>query len=177
MSVWSLWGFLGVGAAPAVAAAFSLFGPNLDPVKELLDDPYSARFEKVETVRPGIVCGTVNARNQYAAFTGPKLFAIVDGKGYLAETSPDEVGLQCIHARECKDAECVQEIASAREQRERDIRMEPKARALRGDAQAVCIAKVADNPAAAVQCNNAVVSCRAKAGAEAEVDCLKEILN
>lgn len=154
-----------------------MFGPNVDPVKDLLADPYSAKFEKVQTVRPGVICGTVNSKNQYAAYTGPKLFAIVDGKGYLAETSPEEVGLQCVYARGCKDVECVQEIASARAQKERDLRMEPKARELRGEVQALCTSKVAEDPSSAISCSNALVTCRASTGAEAEVDCLTKVLN
>lgn len=167
---------LAVASIPSVAEGFSLFGPNVDPVKDLLADPYSAKFEKVQTVRPGVICGTVNSKNQYAAYTGPKLFAIVDGKGYLAETSPEEVGLQCVYARGCKDVECVQEIASARAQKERDLRMEPKARELRGEVQASCTAKVTESPGTAVSCSNALVTCRASTGAEAEVACLKEAL-
>lgn len=146
-------------------------------MKDLLADPYSAKFEKVQTVRPGVICGTVNSKNQYAAYTGPKLFAIVDGKGYLAETSPEEVGLQCVYARGCKDVECVQEIASARAQKERDLRMEPKARELRGEVQALCTSKVAEDPSSAISCSNALVTCRASTGAEAEVDCLTKVLN
>lgn len=174
MSFGLLWAVVSI---PSVAEGFSLFGPNVDPVKDLLADPYSAKFEKVQTVRPGVICGTVNSKNQYAAYTGPKLFAIVDGKGYLAETSPEEVGLQCVYAKDCKDAECVQEAASARAQKERDLQMEPKARELRGKVQATCTAKVAEDPAAAISCSNALVACRGIAGAGAEVDCLKEILN
>ena len=169
--------FLSIWSVHSLAAGFSLFGPNLDAVKDLLADPYSAKFEKVQTVRPGVVCGTVNSKNQYAAYTGPKLFMIVDGKGYLADKSPDEVGLQCVYARDCKDAECVQEVASARAQKERDLRMEPKARELRGEVQAACTAKVSEDPSASVSCSNALVTCRALTGAEAEVDCLKKILN
>nr|BDD43684.1 hypothetical protein 19 [Pseudomonadaceae bacterium] len=168
---------LAVASIPSVAEGFSLFGPNVDPVKDLLADPYSAKFEKVQTVRPGVICGTVNSKNQYAAYTGPKLFAIVDGKGYLAETSPEEVGLQCVYARGCKDVECVQEIASARAQKERDLRMEPKARELRGEVQALCTSKVAEDPSSAISCSNALVTCRASTGAEAEVDCLTKVLN
>ena len=168
---------LAVASIPSVAEGFSLFGPNVDPVKDLLADPYSAKFEKVQTVRPGVICGTVNSKNQYAAYTGPKLFAIVDGKGYLAETSPEEVGLQCVYARGCKDVECVQEVASARAQKERDFLMEPKARELRGKVQALCTAKVAEDPSAAVSCSNALVMCRAIKGVEAEVDCLEEALS
>lgn len=169
--------FLSILSMHSVAAGFSLFGPNLEPVKAMLADPYSAKFEKVQTVRPGVVCGTVNSKNQYAAYTGPKLFAIVDGKGYLADKSPDEVGLQCVYARDCKDAECVQEVASTRAQKERDLLMEPKARELRGVVQSLCTAKVAEDPSAAVSCSNALVICRASTGAEAEVDCLKKVLN
>lgn len=160
----------------SIAAGFSLFGPNLDAVKDLLADPYSAKFENVQTVRPGVVCGTVNSKNQYAAYTGPKLFTIVDGKGYLAETSPEEVGLQCVYAKDCKDAECVQEVASARAQKERDLRMEPKARELREKVQATCTAKVAEDPSAAISCSNALVACRAIKRAEAEVTCLTRLL-
>lgn len=163
--------------SPVVAGAFSLFGPNLEPIKAMLADPYSAKFEKVQTVRPGVVCGTVNSKNQYAAYTGPKLFAIVDGKGYLADKSPDEVGLQCVYARDCKDAECVQEVASARAQKERDLQMEPKARGLRGKVQATCTAKVSEDPNAAISCSNALVACRAIKRAEAEAVCLEEILS
>lgn len=163
-------------SVPSTAAGFSLFGPNLDPVKDLLADPYSAKFEKVQTVRPGVICGTVNSKNQYAAYTGPKLFAIVNGKGYFAETSPEEVGLQCVYARDCKDAECVQEVVSARAQKERDRQMEPKARDLRGKVQATCTAKVAEDPSGAISCSNALVTCRASAGVEAEVDCLTATL-
>lgn len=168
--------FLSIWSVHSLAAGFSLFGPNLDAVKDLLADPYSAKFEKVQTVRPGVVCGTVNSKNQYAAYTGPKLFAIVDGKGYLADKSPDEVGLQCVYARDCKDAECVQEVASARAQKERDLRMEPKARELRGKVQATCTAKVAEDPSAAISCSNALVACRAIKRAETEVDCLEATL-
>ncbi len=168
---------LAVLSVPSTAAGFSLFGPNLDPVKDLLADPYSAKFEKVQTVRPGVICGTVNSKNLYAAYTGPKLFAIVDDKAYLAETSLEEVGLQCVYARDCRDAECVQEVASARAQKERDFLMEPKARELRGKVQALCTAKVAEDPSAAVSCSNALVTCRAIKGAEAEVDCLEEALS
>lgn len=175
-SLRSLGLLLSICSVHSIAAGFSLFGPNLDPVKDLLADPYSAKFEKVQTVRPGVICGTVNSKNQNAAYTGPKLFAIVDGKGYLAETSPEEVGLQCVYARGCKDAECVQDVASARAQKERDLQMEPKARELRGEVQATCIAKVAEDPSAAVSCSNALVACRAIKGVEAEVICLQAVL-
>lgn len=175
-SLRSLGLLLSICSVHSIAAGFSLFGPNLDPVKDLLADPYSAKFEKVQTVRPGVVCGTVNSKNQYAAYTGPRLFAIVDGKGYLAETSPEEVGLQCVYAIDCKDAECVQEVASARAQKDRDIQMEPKAQELRGKVQATCTAKVSEDPNAAISCSNALVACRAIKRAEVEVDCLEEIL-
>lgn len=175
-SLRSLGLLLSICSVHSIAAGFSLFGPNLDPVKDLLADPYSAKFEKVQTVRPGVVCGTVNSKNQYAAYSGPKPFAIVDGKGYLAETSPEEVGLQCVYARDCRDAECVQEVASARAQKERDLQMEPKARELRGKVQATCAAKVFEDPNAAISCSNALVACRAIKRAEVEVDCLEEIL-
>lgn len=168
---------LAIWSAHSVAAGFSLFGPNLDPVKDLLADPYSAKFEKVQTLRPGVICGTVNSKNLYAAYTGPKLFVIIDGKGYLAETSPEEVSLQCFYAKDCKDAECVQEVASARAQKERNLRMEPKVRELRGEVQALCISKVTEDPSSAISCSNALVTCRASTGAEAEVDCLKKVLN
>lgn len=168
--------FLSILSMHSIAAGFSLFGPNLDAVKDLLADPYSAKFENVQTVRPGVVCGTVNSKNQYAAYTGPKLFTIVDGKGYLAETSPEEVGLQCVYAKDCKDAECVQEVASARAQKERDLRMEPKARELREKVQATCTAKVAEDPSAAISCSNALVACRAIKRAEAEITCLTRLL-
>ncbi len=175
-SLRSLGLLLSICSVHSIAAGFSLFGPNLDPVKDLLADPYSAKFEKVQTVRPGVVCGTVNSKNQYAAYTGPRLFAIVDGKGYLAETSPEEVGLQCVNAIDCKDAECVQEVASARAQKDRDLQMEPKAQELRGKVQATCTAKVSEDPNAAISCSNALVACRAIKRAEVEVDCLEEIL-
>lgn len=168
---------LAIWSVHSTSAGFSLFGPNLDPVKDLLADPYSAKFEKVQTVRPGVICGTVNSKNQYAAYTGPKQFAIVDDKGYIAETSPEEVGMQCVYARDCEDAECVQEVASARAQKERDLQVEPKARELRGEVQATCIAKVAEDPSEGISCSNALVACRAIKGVEAEVDCLEEILS
>lgn len=41
---------LAVASIPSVAEGFSLFGPNLDPVKDLLADPYSVKLEKIQTV-------------------------------------------------------------------------------------------------------------------------------
>ncbi len=51
-----------------------------DAVKVVLLDPTSAKFDNVEVIEGnGAVCGEVNSKNGFGAYTGSKAFAYVNG--------------------------------------------------------------------------------------------------
>lgn len=77
-------------------------------VTKVLKDPDSARFQDVTVVkpknfdpkRPGIVCGSVNAKNSFGGYTGFKDFVVIAGIPVLEDGTNDFVRLwnkQCAH--------------------------------------------------------------------------------
>lgn len=76
----------------------ALFAEAKQEVSKNLKDPYSAVFEgmylgKTANGTP-VVCGTVNAKNSYGAFTGRKRFYFV-ASGKIADIpAPDDVVLK-----------------------------------------------------------------------------------
>jgi hypothetical protein len=46
----------------------------LEPVKELLSDPFSAKFRKLGFSEKGYLCGEVNAKNKAGGYAGWKVF-------------------------------------------------------------------------------------------------------
>ena len=52
-----------------------------EAVKTSLRDPYSAQFSNVEEIKKtGVVCGEVNSKNSFGAFTGAKTFVYDQGR-------------------------------------------------------------------------------------------------
>jgi hypothetical protein len=50
------------------------------PVLGQLKDPASAKFENEFFTQTGVLCGTVNSKNEYGAYVGPRKFLIVPGE-------------------------------------------------------------------------------------------------
>lgn len=82
-------------------AFFGLFEPDIGPVKEHLKDPYSAKFDDVKDYGAGVICGNVNSKNEFGAYTGKRAFAIQNGIVFFPEKSPAEYQLACIKFVEC----------------------------------------------------------------------------
>ena len=82
-------------------AFFGLFEPNVEPVKEYLKDPYSAKFEDVKDYGAGVICGNVNSKNEFGAYTGKRAFAIQGGTVYFPEKNPAEYKLACVQFVSC----------------------------------------------------------------------------
>nr|WP_315467126.1 hypothetical protein [uncultured Undibacterium sp.] len=91
--------FLGVLATLAIATASGLhYYPQFkakNAVREILNDPESARFEGLFSNRKtGAVCGYVNAKNRMGGYVGRQLF-IVSSNGVVDfDTSSTEEKLQ-----------------------------------------------------------------------------------
>ena len=66
---------LAVPVLPAVANSSQVEAAHA-AVKRLLKDPASARFHN-QVLRPGAVCGSVNAKNAYGGYAGDKLYYYV----------------------------------------------------------------------------------------------------
>lgn len=52
-------------------------------VGEQLKDPESAKFSEIGVPRPGVVCGKVNGKNSYGAYSGAERFV------YIGQTVAD----------------------------------------------------------------------------------------
>lgn len=82
-------------------AFFGIFEPNVDPVKNLLKDPYTAKFHDVKDFGEGVICGSVNAKNSMGAYTGKEPFAIHNKIAYLAKDNPQEYQFFCVSYAQC----------------------------------------------------------------------------
>lgn len=80
---------------------FGIFEPNVDPVKNLLKDPYTAKFHDVKDFGEGVICGSVNAKNSMGAYTGKEPFAIHNKIAYLAKDNPQEYQFFCVSYAQC----------------------------------------------------------------------------
>lgn len=88
--------------ASGSASAFSgFFGPNLDPIKALLKDPYSARFENVKEYGPGVICGLINSKNSMGAYTGFTAFYIANKVAGLSRDSEHYHKAICVDLPAC----------------------------------------------------------------------------
>lgn len=168
------------------ALAFSLFQPNVDAVKKLLNDPYSAKFEDVTTVPNEATCGTVNYKNQYGAYGGPKEFAIVDGSGYVEGTpeADEMIIVYCIHGKDCKDDDCMTKVIDERKaelQKEIDERRKAEYAGvidqMRAAAAQVCANHMLnDNHVKLAACSKEYEPCRKTRDVEQEFQCMSEIV-
>lgn len=75
---------------------------DLAPIKQLLKDPYSAKFTSVSERDDGTVCGLVNAKNSYGAYVGRQPFAInTNGVAYLVDqNNGDQFDFDCLGGKE-----------------------------------------------------------------------------
>jgi len=80
------------------AAACDQFGDRGDKVEEakssvglLLADPSSAQFSDI-AVKGDVVCGLVNAKNQFGAYSGLTGFIVENGSAQLGDDGPDFFG-------------------------------------------------------------------------------------
>lgn len=141
--------------------AFSLFGPNVDPVKKRLDDPYSAKFEDVKTLANGAVCGDFNAKNQYGAYSGAKKFAIVGGTAYLEGNAAEEntIIAFCVEGKDCKDHACADAIRAERQEKEDLLKLQRAVTALRDHTRGLCVGYIHTDEAKFKECDAAYRQC------------------
>jgi hypothetical protein len=88
-----------VAAAPALADD-ALIAEAKAAVTRGFKDPYSAVFEglymgKAANGKP-VVCGTVNAKNSYGAFTGRKRFYYFEGDSHVQDGGTFDVVLRSL---------------------------------------------------------------------------------
>lgn len=180
---WTNWGlnmrltsFLGLaiflGCAHLPATAFSLFGPNLDPIKEMLADPYSAKFERIETLPSGIVCGDVNSKNRFGAYTGKQLFAIAEGQGYLSENSEQVTRILCIETRKCEDMKCVHKAVDKKLAEKADRDLAPQIQMVGERLASFCFSKLSDGSEAQRDCLLSLSACREGGDPSKHLKCL-----
>lgn len=173
-----LFALLAMVTAPAFA--FSLFSPNVDAVKDLLNDPYSAKFEDVKTVPNGAVCGFVNAKNKFGAYTGKKLFAIYEGRAVIDDADGSDAALYCIRAKDCATRECVTEMKDVLDKDRQNREAEKELQSLRLPAESVCKARLSgphQDYEAAVMCGAEYNKCRGELESRDELDCLVRMVN
>lgn len=107
-------------------AFFGLFEPNVEPIKERLKDPYSAKFHDVNDIGEGVVCGQVNSKNSMGAYVGKEPFAIRGKTAYLAKESPDEYKFLCVTFAQCvankqkpSASACMEHVTAQRDEAEK----------------------------------------------------------
>lgn len=169
MSFGLLWAVVSI---PSVAEGFSLFGPNLDPVKDLLADPYSAKFENVETLPSGIVCGAVNSKNSYGAYAGRQMFAIAEGRAYLEEKSGMETSLLCVETRSCEDMKCVHDAVDKRLAEEEERAFAPRIQMVGERLAYLCFSGLPDKSDAQRECLGTLSVCREESSPSKHLKCL-----
>lgn len=78
----------------ALAALAACSDRRLSEAQELVSrdmlDPSSAQFRNVEAKEQAI-CGEVNGKNAYGAYTGFKRFAVFGGKAVIEEAQSDQI--------------------------------------------------------------------------------------
>lgn len=180
------------------AAQASWFGPNVDVVKRVLDDPYSAKFENVKKQKNGAVCGEVNYKNQYGAYVGRQPFVIWKNRPFIGGAGAKEILLYCFESSQCVNEECVEAIEKANlpaskvalcttkecvdEAIERQKMEELKAAAdveskeMLATVQKQCLSHLPDNPDLMLSCNSKLHQCRRIEVASERLSCLKQIL-
>lgn len=101
--------------SPAIAATHKATSKELATIKQAfsdrLKDPYSVKLKDVQIKEDGTVCGEINAKNSYGAYTGYTRFngvyfardkngnpfamilAIDDGDSAIAQTMCTKAGL------------------------------------------------------------------------------------
>lgn len=171
-SLTSLGLLLSICSVHSIAAGFSLFGPNLDPVKDLLADPYSAKFENVKTLPSGIVCGAVNSKNSYGAYTGKQMFAIAEGRAYLEEKSGMETSLLCVETRSCEDMKCVHEAVDKRLAEEEERAFAPRIQMVGERLAYLCFSGLPDKSDAQRECLGTLSVCREESSPSKHLKCL-----
>lgn len=77
-------------------------GLKLEPVKNRLVDPYSAKFHNVHDYSLGIICGEVNSKNKLGAYTGKKAFLIDNGQVYFEQENTEKLIALCIDYPQCQ---------------------------------------------------------------------------
>lgn len=179
---------------PTVAHAW-LIGPNVDAVKDRLKDPYSAKFESVKKQKNGAVCGEVNSKNLYGAYTGRKPFVIWKGRAFIGDDATSFYFLYCLKSAQCKNDECVNAIAEAdlplsqvsvcesKECVEQLIefkllqKREEKDSVRAGELQALiqkqCLSYLPEKPDLMISCNSKLVECRGIDDSTVRVECLE----
>lgn len=166
--------FLSILSVHSIAAGFSLFGPNIDAVKDLLADPYSAKFENVETLPSGIVCGTVNSKNLYGAYSGKQMFAIAEGRAYLEEKSGMETGLLCVETRSCEDMKCVHKFVDEKLAQEEERALAPRIKIAGERLAHLCFSGLPDKSEEKRDCLLSLYECRKGQITSKHLQCLSD---
>lgn len=147
-------------ACLSMPAKASWFGPNVDAVKKELADPYSAKFENVKKQKSGAVCGEVNYKNQYGAYVGRQPFAILGGRGYIADSSPIEVQAVCVDAVDCKDMNCVATIISNKLEAKRREMLAPQLKNANERLAFLCFSRLPEKSEVQMDCLKELTTCR-----------------
>ena len=80
-------GSMGDSAGKFVPATKEQAEATKATVVATLKDPESARFGAI-TTDGKVICGTVNARNSFGGYVGPKVFAVDGGVVHMEGSSP-----------------------------------------------------------------------------------------
>lgn len=173
MRKWAL--LLALACSPA--AAFGLFGPNVDAVKDKLADPYSAKFENVTKVANGATCGTVNSKNDHGAYSGRKEFAIVDGRPFLEGSGDEQIIVYCIEGKDCKDDLCIKDVSARREAQQKNANYAEVIGEMRTAVAGVCAKHIMNyNEAKSAACGDEYYQCRQSSSLEQEFNCLNALV-
>lgn len=89
-------------SSQSVAASLNVKEKAKMKVRELLKDPYSAKFENLIIGKDGFVCGSVNSKNSYGAYVGATLF-VSNGEEftYLLNSSSNNVVAKLLLESKC----------------------------------------------------------------------------
>lgn len=74
---------------------------NLEPIKKILKDPYSAKFENIKEYGSGVVCGFVNSKNSMGAYAGPTPFYISNKTSGLSTINNEHYKAICVDLPVC----------------------------------------------------------------------------
>ena len=80
-------GSMGESAGKFLPASKAQVEAAKSAIVATLKDPESARFGNI-TTDGKIVCGTVNAKNAFGGYVGPKVFVIDGGATHMQGSSP-----------------------------------------------------------------------------------------
>lgn len=88
--------------AASVCSPLFAHADEFEPIKQLLKDPYSAKFRAMPPRSDGTICGLVNAKNSYGGYVGQRPFAILaDGQAYIVnENNTDRYDYDCLGGKE-----------------------------------------------------------------------------